>query len=141
MVAAVADETFPDSGLPVAEILVLAGFLLIYLVEELMHFMLVKYGNLGRSDWTVWSQSDSLNLTEDETAEKQNGGGHGHSHDNVLLPTEAGFQVLCGHWGHQPAIHYCKNILQFTFIRLPLEGFWSCWLCQFTICLKVFFNF
>ena len=39
---------FPDSGLPVAEILVLAGFLLIYLVEELMHFVLVKYGNLGR---------------------------------------------------------------------------------------------
>ena len=37
-----------DSGLPVAEILVLAGFLMIYMVEELMHFVLVKYGNLGR---------------------------------------------------------------------------------------------
>ena len=46
--AAVEDKTFPDSGLPVAEILVLAGFLMIYLVEELMHFVLVKYGNLGR---------------------------------------------------------------------------------------------
>ena len=43
-----ADKSFPDSGLPVAEILVLAGFLIIYLVEELMHFVLVKYGNLGR---------------------------------------------------------------------------------------------
>ena len=48
VVASVAAGTFPDSGLPVAEILVLAGFLLIYLVEELMHFVLVKYGNLGR---------------------------------------------------------------------------------------------
>ena len=53
MVAAVADGTFPDSGLPVAEILVLAGFLMIYLVEELMHFVLVKYGNLGRVDRLV----------------------------------------------------------------------------------------
>jgi len=76
VVAAVEDKTFPDSGLPVAEILVLAGFLMIYLVEELMHFVLVKYGNL-----------------EDETHEKHNGGGHGHSHDAVILPTEAGFQA------------------------------------------------
>merc|ERR550525_1616478 len=76
VVAAVAAGTFPDSGLPVAEILVLAGFLLIYLVEELKHFVLVKYGNL-----------------EDETNEKHNGGGHGHSHDNIVLPTEAGFQA------------------------------------------------
>jgi len=75
VVASVAAGTFPDSGLPVAEILVLAGFLLIYLVEELMHFVLVKYGNL-----------------EDETSEKA-GGGHGHSHDSVILPTEAGFQA------------------------------------------------
>merc|ERR1719461_2077527 len=40
-----------------------------------MHFVLVKYGNL-----------------EDETSEKA-GGGHGHSHDSVILPTEAGFQA------------------------------------------------
>ena len=55
MVAAVADKTFPDSGLPVAEILVLAGFLMIYLVEELMHFILVKYGNLGRVEFSLES--------------------------------------------------------------------------------------
>merc|ERR1719189_1278962 len=41
-----------------------------------MHFVLVKYGNL-----------------EDESSEKHPGGGHGHSHDNVILPTEAGFQA------------------------------------------------
>ena len=57
VVAAVAAGTFPDSGLPVAEILVLAGFLLIYLVEELMHFVLVKYGNLGRPDISHVCQS------------------------------------------------------------------------------------
>ena len=50
-----ADKTFPDSGLPVAEILVLAGFLMIYLVEELMHFILVKYGNLGRVEFSLES--------------------------------------------------------------------------------------
>ena len=47
VVQAVSDGSFPDSGLPVAEILVLSGFLMIYLVEEVMHFALVKYGNLG----------------------------------------------------------------------------------------------
>ena len=46
---AVLDGTFPKSDLPVAEILVLTGFLMIYLMEEVMHFILVKYGNLGRS--------------------------------------------------------------------------------------------
>jgi len=75
VVQAVSDGSFPDSGLPVAEILVLTGFLMIYLVEEVMHFALVKYGNL-----------------EDETGSKNNGG-HGHSHDNIILPTEAGFQA------------------------------------------------
>jgi hypothetical protein len=34
--------TFPDSGLPVGEILVLAGFLAIYLLEETLHALLVK---------------------------------------------------------------------------------------------------
>ena len=34
-------------------------------------------------------QYDSLNLSEDETNEKHNGGGHGHSHENIILPTEA----------------------------------------------------
>jgi len=72
---AVLDGTFPKSDLPVAEILVLTGFLMIYLMEEVMHFILVKYGNL-----------------EDETNQKNNGG-HGHSHDNIILPTEAGFQA------------------------------------------------
>ena len=33
--------TFPDTGLPISEILVLAGFLFIYTLEELMHMVLV----------------------------------------------------------------------------------------------------
>ena len=38
--------TFPDTGLPVPEILVLAGFLFIYTLEELMHMLLVWTGNI-----------------------------------------------------------------------------------------------
>merc|ERR1712062_669049 len=60
---------FPDSGLPVAEILVLAGFLMIYLLEEVLHLLLVKCGP----------------LKEDEKS-----GGHGHSHGEVVLPAEDG---------------------------------------------------
>ena len=41
---------FPDSGLPVAEILVLAGFLMIYLLEELLHLLLVKCGPLKEDE-------------------------------------------------------------------------------------------
>ena len=48
--AAIEEGTFPDSGLPVAEILVLAGFLMIYAMEEIMHFVLVKFAHLGKSE-------------------------------------------------------------------------------------------
>ena len=41
---------FPDSGLPVAEILVLAGFLMIYLLEEALHLLLVKCGPLKEEE-------------------------------------------------------------------------------------------
>ena len=41
---------FPDSGLPVAEILVLAGFLMIYLLEEALHLLLVKCGPLKEDE-------------------------------------------------------------------------------------------
>ena len=63
--------TFPDSGLPVAEIFVLAGFILIYLLEELVHYILILTGN----------------LSEDQT------GGHGHSHEHMEVPIEEGIQV------------------------------------------------
>jgi len=77
--AAIAEGTFPDSGLPVAEILVLAGFLMIYAMEEIMHFVLVKFAHL-----------------EDDHAGKSDGqrpAHHGHSHDDITLPTGAGFQA------------------------------------------------
>ena len=37
LVAAIESGAFPDSGLPVAEIFVLAGFLMIYMMEEVLH--------------------------------------------------------------------------------------------------------
>jgi len=64
---------FPDSGLPVAEILVLAGFLMIYLLEEALHLLLVKCGP----------------LKEDEKS-----GGHGHSHGDVDLGAEDGIVAM-----------------------------------------------
>jgi len=60
-------KTFPDTGLPVAEILVLAGFLFIYTTEELMHMILVWTGNIQ--------------------------GHHGHSHDQVEVPIEESIQA------------------------------------------------
>lgn len=64
--------TFPDSGLPVGEILVLAGFLAIYLLEETLHSLLVKFGP----------------LSEDGK------GGHGHSHAAVEMPAEEGIVAM-----------------------------------------------
>ena len=112
VVAAVADETFPDSGLPVAEILVLAGFLLIYLVEELMHFVLVKYGNLGRPDLSQSGHSVTLSIFQKTRRLRS------RMVVTVTPMTMSSSQqnrdfrssVDSGEWGHQPAIHYCKNI-------------------------------
>ena len=63
--------TFPDSGLPIAEILVLAGFLFIYTLEELMHMILVCTGQL----------------------EGHNHEGHGHTHESIEVPIEESIQV------------------------------------------------
>lgn len=58
------------SELPVAEIFVLAGFILIYLVEELGHWALVRTGHISAS-----------------------GEGHGHSHGDVTMPVEESIQA------------------------------------------------
>ena len=50
MADSVTAESFPSSGLPVAEILVLAGFLMIYLLEEALHLLLVKCGPLKEDE-------------------------------------------------------------------------------------------
>eukprot|EP00090_Calanus_glacialis_P032863 TRINITY_DN54438_c0_g1_i1.p1 TRINITY_DN54438_c0_g1~~TRINITY_DN54438_c0_g1_i1.p1 ORF type:complete len:314 (+),score=93.11 TRINITY_DN54438_c0_g1_i1:71-1012(+) len=65
------NNTFPDSGLPVAEIFVLAGFLMIYLLEEVVHLILVLTGNL----------------------KPDGAGGHGHSHEHLEVPIEEGIQA------------------------------------------------
>ena len=64
-------KTFPDTGLPIAEILVLAGFLFIYTLEELMHMILVCTGQL----------------------EGHGHEGHGHTHENIEVPIEESIQV------------------------------------------------
>jgi len=64
-------STLSDSELPIAEIFVLAGFLLIYLVEELGHWALTKSGH----------------ISEDKK------GHHGHSHDEVMVPVEDSIQA------------------------------------------------
>ena len=53
--------------MPVAEILVLGGFLFIYSLEELTHLVLVCTGNLSS--------------------------GHGHSHEEIEVPVEESIQV------------------------------------------------
>merc|ERR1711892_1062215 len=76
VVAAIEVGSFPDSGLPVAEIFVLAGFLMIYMLEEVLHYLLLKSGHL-----------------QDEGVQSKPGA-HGHSHDNVeVVPTEEGIQA------------------------------------------------
>lgn len=79
---AVDKGAFPDDGLETPEILVLAGFLLIYLIEEVAHALLQKFGLLHSSD--------------DESNEK----GHGHSHEfhiaseSSIQATARGFLVI-----------------------------------------------
>jgi len=63
------DSVLANSDLPVAEIFVLAGFILIYVVEEFGHWALVRTGHIS---------GDS--------------GGHGHSHD-VAIPVEESIQA------------------------------------------------
>jgi len=74
--AAIADGSFPNSGLPVAEILVLTGFFMIYLLEETVHFILERFIHL-----------------DDENENHTDNKGHGHSHDNIAVPTGAGIQA------------------------------------------------
>ena len=76
VVAAIEGGSFPDSGLPVAEIFVLAGFLMIYMLEEVLHHLLVKCGHL-----------------QEEEGMHSKPAGHGHSHDTVQVPSEEGIQV------------------------------------------------
>ena len=74
-VSAVNSNSFPDSGLPVPEILVLAGFLMIYLLEELLHNLLERTGAFATGN--VKTEA------------------HGHSHGDAVdvENTEAGIQV------------------------------------------------
>jgi len=78
-VAALAMDTgsFPETELPVGEILVIAGFLMIYLLEEITHFVISRF----------------MHLDDDEKTGHGHHGNHGHSHDNIDVPTGAGCQA------------------------------------------------
>ena len=89
------NNTFPDIGLPVAEILVLAGFLMIYLLEEFLHLFLVLTGNI--------------------TADSE--GGHGHSHEHIEVPFEEGIQVF-RNTTIVPLILFCLGYSQRIFSSL-----------------------
>ena len=45
--AAMDNGSFPATELPVGEILVIAGFLMIYLLEEVTHFVISRFIHLG----------------------------------------------------------------------------------------------
>ena len=64
---------------------------MIYLMEEVVHFLLVKFAHLGNILLEEDICRDS-SISEDD--EKHGGNNnHGHSHDNINVPTEAGFQA------------------------------------------------
>ena len=50
---------------------------MIYMLEELVHFLLVRFAH----------------LEEDDDKHSGANNNHGHSHDNIEVPTEASFQV------------------------------------------------
>jgi len=72
---ALENKTFPNSGLPVGEILVLAGFFMIYMLEEVVHLVLVKTGHIKPDG-------------DEPTQKSKVASGHGHSHDAVDVHSE-----------------------------------------------------
>jgi len=86
---ALKEGSFPDSGLAVPEILVLAGFLLIYIIEELAHGILEKCGII----------SSDHHEADGEKGQEKGQGGHGHSHEfevasDSIQATARGFLVI-----------------------------------------------
>ena len=83
-----------NSDLPVAEIFVLAGFILIYVVEEFGHWALVRLvagKNFGRF-WTFKEHKIQTNISCRTGHISGDSGGHGHSHD-VAIPVEESIQA------------------------------------------------
>ncbi|XP_023347914.1 zinc transporter ZIP1 [Eurytemora carolleeae] len=85
---------FPNSGMDVPEILVLAGFLMIYMIEEVAHGILEHFGIIS-------SHHDDHELEhEKHDKEKEGaGGGHGHSHEfnassDTIQDAARGFLVI-----------------------------------------------
>ena len=85
--------------------------------------------------------SDSYCVADDEAGKANHEGGlgghHGHSHDNIVVPTEAGLQVR--HVSRVTCLDglYCHVSRVITIRRLLHAGSWWCWPSPFTTCLKV----
>ena len=97
-----------DTGLPLAEIWVLCGFFMIYLVEEVTQLVVGRCGMGG---------------AEERAAEEEKGqmlGGHGHSHS---MPTSAqpGFQASLYSTALQSWITVIAGI--YTKLQAALRGF------------------
>jgi len=85
---AVEQGSFPDTGLEIPEIFVLAGFLLIYLIEEVSHIVLDKY--------TKAHSDREMSLKDpNENTEKEHGHiSHGHSHGDIDLDESNSFEAV-----------------------------------------------
>jgi len=85
------NNTFPDTGLHMAEIFVLCGFFMVYFTEELTHLLIHKY---MRPPSTAPAKSTELSKNggggDESHPALSNGeagghGGHGHNHEDVAL--------------------------------------------------------
>ena len=76
---------------------------MIYMLEEVMHFVLVRFVHLGelfgQLNHDQWHDTAAIADDDHEKHDNGAGPGHGHSHDNIVVPTEEGLQVWgrCGH--------------------------------------------
>ncbi|TRY69311.1 hypothetical protein TCAL_09730 [Tigriopus californicus] len=86
-------QTIPDTGLPLAEIFVLCGFFMIYIVEELVHMVIQRWHTEGFE-----SGRSNTELTENAVQELEAEASHGDlGHQTVgidiMTANEGSFQV------------------------------------------------
>jgi zinc transporter 1/2/3 len=95
---ALAEGSFPDTGLEIPEIFVLAGFLLIYIIEEIAHILVDKCTQAQRDTELSLEKVDQ----NDNSGKKHpdSHGPHGHGHDidlgenNSFEAVARGFLVI-----------------------------------------------
>eukprot|EP00088_Acartia_fossae_P014480 TRINITY_DN17759_c0_g1_i1.p1 TRINITY_DN17759_c0_g1~~TRINITY_DN17759_c0_g1_i1.p1 ORF type:complete len:336 (-),score=37.10 TRINITY_DN17759_c0_g1_i1:117-1085(-) len=75
------EGSFSDSGLPIPEICVLSGFLMIFIIEEIAHILVSRY------------TSSNSGGTEVSLEKPEQNGAHGHSHD-IELDGDNSFEAV-----------------------------------------------